>query len=363
MNNITESNSRKNFYLRILALIVLIGIITFSSIKLVSVAPQAFSSLASTAESLSEYKDKMGNNTPTNTGSTTLTMSNNKTLAQVNETVELSWNAPETPGSHTFSYACTEGLSLTILNVEGIKNIDCDKTYNIGKQNVLSISAESEKNRYSHFFYTIAFIGTNNTKPEASSISSITIVNDKIPDSTKNTSAVIVESTEQSSSTVVAMSNEAGTPNTTPEQSTNATKKPIAIKKPIYEKKITYSLPTSDPNGTTDLGVNFLNIGTIKRNSFYTSAIKRNEEGAIQFAVKNYGNKTSEDWTFTVKLPNGKKYTSNKQTPLKPNERAVLAMNFDVGPKSEHDFIVTINEKTDRNGQNDTFTQPITFIK
>ena len=76
--------------------------------------------------------------------------------------------------------------------------------------------------------------------------------------------------------------------------------------------------------------VSNLKIGTKSRTEAFvnTDHIIKNQEGAIEFVVHNIGNKTSESWTFTAKLPDGVNYTSPKQSPLKPNERATIIVSF-----------------------------------
>ncbi len=95
----------------------------------------------------------------------------------------------------------------------------------------------------------------------------------------------------------------------------------------------------------------------------FTGKIKTEEAGAIQFEVKNYGTKTSEKWTFDVKLPDGSTYTSKKQAPLKPNERAVLTIGFLSDDDTSHTFVVTLDEDTDRNARNDRFSKVVSFYR
>lgn len=358
MNDIIESKRPSAF--KIIAVLILIGVITFASIKLVKTAPEAFSSLASIAESISEYKNQLNDEVKEN-DENNLTVTSNKTLATAGETVELTWEKVDFNGSYTFSYTCTEGVALNILNIEGIKNIDCNKIYNIGNQSSLSISADSEKNRFSEMSYTIAFLGTNDTEPRAIGMASLTIVNEKI--SLVDASSEIKTDTGTTSSTsTIAASEPKNTVETKPVVKAPAPK-PAVVTKPVYKQEFIYAIPASDPNGKTDLGVKFLNSGIISRNTFIIDEIERNENGAIQFEVKNFGTKTSSDWTFSVKLPSGETYTSSKQSPLKPNERAVLAIGFDATDLSKHNFVVTVTEKTDRNIDNNKFTKTVSFVK
>ncbi len=360
MNDIIESKRPSAF--KIIVVLILIGIITFASIKLVKTAPEAFSSLASIAESLTEYKNQLANKVGEDKEDN-LIVTSNKTLAPIGETVELTWEKVDSNGSYTFSYTCTEGVALNILNVDGIKNIDCDKVYNVGNQSSLSINADSEKNRFSEVSYTIAFLGTNDTEPRAIGMASLTIVNEKISLVNASSEVEIKADTSTTSSTsTLAASEPKNTVETKPVVKA-PTPKPAVVTKPVYKQEFIYTVPASDPNGKTDLGVKFLNSGIISRNTFTIDEIEQNENGAIQFEVKNFGTKTSSDWTFSVKLPSGETYTSSKQSPLKPNERAVLAIGFDATDLSKHNFVVTVTEKTDRNIDNNKFTKNLNFVK
>ena len=138
--------------------------------------------------------------------------------------------------------------------------------------------------------------------------------------------------------------------------------KPVA-ETPTYQQEFIYAIPTSDPNGLTDLSTRFLSIGTIVGNTFFAGEVKQDEKGAIQFEVKNYGTKTSKEWTYSVTLPNGGTYQSDNQNPLKPNERALVTIGFPTIDKSTHKFVVSIKESSDRNSANNEFTETVKFVK
>lgn len=357
------SQKKKDSILKSLAIAGFIGIIiliAWLSIQLVSFIPGAFSSLASIAEGLSQYNQT----TEQNTSLTPITVTSNTTLVKAGDTVELSWANTLVPGSYTFSYKCTDGIAVDITNIDGIKSIACDTNYNIGNTNLLSLTIDSEKERYADMNYTISFLGTNDVDPRALGTSSVTVINSEIQSilvvnevKTEETSPVVEPVTE--TPTEVEPVNPTPTV-TTPEVVTPPTPKPAT---PTYEQEYVYTIPTSDPNGRTDISTKFLNTGNIIGKTFVAGAIKQNETGAIQFEVKNLGTKTSGDWTFAVTMPNGSTYNSAKQTPLKPNERAVLTIGFTTTNVANHTFVVTTDEPTDTTTLNDGFSQPVTFIK
>ncbi|MEY3783736.1 MAG: hypothetical protein RLZZ230_58 [Candidatus Parcubacteria bacterium] len=343
MNDVPKT--KKTALLKILAIFVFIGLITWTSIKLVAVAPQAFSSLASLAEGLNQYRNTLTNDS--NEATTTpasITVTSNKTLVPAGDNFELAWSIAENQGTYTFSYDCTEGVALDILNIDGIRSINCNTTYNVGNVSTLSLKADSEKNRFSEVNYQIAFLATNDTTPRATGSASITIVNDKLSD------LAMKPDTEPAPTEEIVV---------TETKTTSVTTKPA----PTYQQEYVYTIPVSDPNGKTDMAVSFINTGRIVVDTFFTGAIKQNESGAIQFAVKNQGTKTSSDWTFSVTQPNGETYTSAKQKPLKPNERAVLTVGFNTIDKSSHNFLVSVSENTDKNNLNNNFTKTVTFLK
>ncbi|MEZ4195168.1 MAG: hypothetical protein R3B53_02105 [Candidatus Paceibacterota bacterium] len=127
-----------------------------------------------------------------------------------------------------------------------------------------------------------------------------------------------------------------------------------------------YEIPVSNPNGTTDLVVSYLGTGQLYTNGMFnnTGVINYNQPGGVQFAVHNVGSKTSDTWTFEAKLPGNITYTSDKQTPLKPNERAVLTISF--GPTKEtstQNIIIKIDTKSDTNFATNYLNQPVLVLR
>jgi hypothetical protein len=345
------SQNKKESILKSLAIagfISIVMLIAWLSIQLVSFVPEAFSSLASLAESINKHEQATKGDNENNNN---LSIINATSQAESGKTNTISWETIDALGTYTFSYKCTDGVSIDINKESGIQSVTCDTNYDIGNTNFLLFIINSEKERSREVIYTIAFLGTNDTKPRTEATSSITITNNNIKDVSTTEEKVGANENKNISfedeSIVKKVNNE------TTETQTISTTNQI----------FTYVIPTSDPNGRTDLSTKFLGTGTIVGDTFFTGVIKQNESGAIQFEVINLGTKTSDDWTFKVKLPNKTTYTSAKQKPLKPNERALLTIGFSTTDDSSHVFSVTIDDATDNNAINDTFTKVVTFIK
>lgn len=98
-----------------------------------------------------------------------------------------------------------------------------------------------------------------------------------------------------------------------------------------YRTVVTYVAPVSDPKGYTDLLATFVAVGEMTSSERFVPAkyLSEDERSAMQFQVKNIGTKTSGEWHFVAKLPDGSTINSLPQSPLKPNETATLTIAFD----------------------------------
>jgi len=322
--------------LAVVGFISIIILVAWLSIQLVNILPSAFNSLASLREAIDQQSeiiaDKENDRTPE-----VLSVTSNVNIVNTENTLNLTWDTSKTKGTYNFSYKCEDGVSLSIADSStDLRVISCDTTYNIGNVDGLKLEVESEKSRFSTVDYQISFLAENDTRAGAVGNSSFTIVNSTIPD----ISLVDNEEIEET-------------------DSPTATIKPTT---PVYEQEFTYAIPTSNPNGKTDLATRYLFAGAIADNRFVPGAIEQNDSGAIQFEVKNFGTKTSEEWTYSMTLPNGGVFESDDQKPLKPNERAVITLGFPTNDENRFSFKVSIDDSTDKNSTNDTFTQRVNFV-
>lgn len=352
------SPSQKDSILKSLAvagLFAVLLLVAWLAIQLVHIFPGAFSSVASLAESVNQNQETVIN---PDQELGTLIITSNTALINSGETLAIEWSEVNAKGSFVFSYDCVDGVAFAEVGASGERSFNCGTNYNVGDINTLVLSVDSEKNRYADIQYTIDFLRTNDTRPRATGTDTVTIVNPAInnqftADIVTDTQSEEVETeTEVESPVTTTESNT--TPDTTPTYTTAT---------PTYTQEFTYAIPVSDPNGYTDLGATYISVGSIVNRSFVPGTVSRDDDGAIQFSVKNFGTKTSRTWTFTMELPNGDTYKSPTQAALKPNERAVLTIGFPAGTPATHTFELEIDESSDRNNRNDSFSQTVGFMQ
>lgn len=345
-NNVTENKNRVLKSLAIVGFIGLLLIIAWLGVKMISLAPNAISSLASLADSVYNYD-------PDTKEPVDLIVVANKTITNNDEPVTISWNTPRPTGTYTFSYACVDGVSLDLrTGSDGIQTIACDTNYNVGSVNSIDVSINSEKNRFTDVPYSIAFIPTAAEEPTGTKESSVTVVNPSISPIVTTDDETPTEPAEE----VVTTPEPAPSTPTTPVT-------PTTPGTPTYTQEYVYQIPVSNPNGYTDLAVRLLGVGTLNNRNEYTNSgsLTAGERGAIQIEVKNNGTKTSNTWEYAVNLPTGVEYTADDQTALRPNERVVLTIGFTVPSTltGTQNFNGSVDTRTDNNPNNDRFSSSV----
>ncbi|MBY0538571.1 hypothetical protein K2P47_04215 [Patescibacteria group bacterium] len=358
--NTNTDNQGKERVLKTLAIggfVGLIIIIAWLGIQLISFMPSAFTSLASLADSVYNYKP------------VELVVVSNTSVANAGESFTITWNKPKQVGSFTFSYKCTEGVAAEVRVSGGpIAPLECDTELNLGDVNSLDINLTSERNRFTEVPYTIAFLPAKSDSPAATQDNTITVVNAMISPvvaEVATTSVTEVTVKPEPAPVVVAQPEPSEptpapvTPTPAPKPTPKPTPKPVIISTPIY------GIPVSNPNGTTDIGVRLLGIGSVDNSNRFTAStvIDNDTKGAIQFEIKNFGTKTSESFTYTVKLPNGSEYESPTQTALKPNERMVATIGFEtVDMTGVKTFSVSVDIDSENNKTNNQFTAKVSIV-
>jgi len=349
MNNNVSEHQTKDRILKSLAVggfVGLIIVIAWLSIKMVAYLPNAFSSLASLADSVYNYKP------------TTIIAVSGESIVNVQEPFTVSWNVPTQKGTFAFSHSCVEGVAIDIRTSDGsIKNLTCATNYNVGSGDSIEVIAQSEKERFVDVLYIIDFIPTRSAVPTASSTGMITVVNASISPIATSTPE---SPTPEPEVPVVTPTPIPVVPSPTPEPTPIPVPKPTP--KPEYIQEYIYQIPVSNPNGTVDLSARFISTGNLSNTGQYSAvgAIDNDAIGAIQFEVKNIGTKTSNTWNFIAKLPNGDTFTSETQAALKPNERAVLTVGFTApnitGTKTIN---VAVTVRNDSKLTNNSFTTAV----
>lgn len=348
-NNV--SPEKKDSILKSLAIagfIAVLLIVAWLSIQLVQSFPAALNSLASLAEGVKGYQETVLDTDPE---LTPLTVTANTSLLNTNDTITINWSDVRAQGTYIFTYECVDGVAVTHNSEIGDRVIECDKNYNIGDVNTISLVMESEKNRYADVKYTISFLRTSEDTPRAQGKNVVTLVNTDI-------NSQYTQESEDSNEIEGELTTEfEPTTPTTPTSPSAPTEEP----EPTYTQEYVYAIPVSDPNGHIDLSTTFIDMGEIIENKFVVGPVSVKNAGAIQFSVRNIGTKTSNDWTYSVKLPNGETYVSEDQKALKPNERALITIGFPAGAKTPHTFVVEVDTTADKKNSNNEFSKRVTF--
>jgi hypothetical protein len=324
----------------IIGLLAVIALLAYLAVQIVAFAPQGFTSLASLAEGISQYKEAVlaGENKA-------LVITSNIGVIESNKPATITWEKDEQPGTYAFSYSCAEGVTVDIVATEGLKSIFCDTRYSLGDTDNVTLVIESTTAAQANIAYAISFMRANDIGPIRIGEQSIAINNEGLAVAPPNSEGEVLGESDQNEFV----------PDTVVKPDTPKPVTPV-VETPTY----TYALPVSNPNGFTDLATRFLNVGDIVNNKFVAGTIERDDSGAFQFEVINNGTKTSEPWGYTVTLPDGDTYTSPKQAALKPNERAVISLGFDTPDKSSFTFIVVLKTE-DRTSSNNSFKRAINF--
>lgn len=351
MTDVTQT-PRQSAIMKLFAVVGLLGILGITgylAVQAVQFAPAGFSSLASLASRV-----QLGASSPAQF----TTISEPRTIATGGQT-QISWNESNRPGSYLFSYVCADGVAVSAVQADGARGLSCDTEYNLGSVTSLTLEATSEKEAYADVFYTIGYVRSQTAETQALAQGSFLIVNETLlnePTPVPEVEPNLPSTPEPSVPPTTPAPSEPAPAPTTPEPSTPVT---TPTPTPAPEPTYIYTIPVSDPQGTPDIAVRFLNVGTIANNRFVIGSLEQNEAGAVQFEVRNLGTKTSAQWTYTIEAP-GLTVTSTAQAPLKPSERAVIAAEFPGTRNQSETITVRITTTPDKNQTNNQFTQRVT---
>lgn len=338
-----------NTRVRILAIagfVLIIILLVWVAVRLVALLPGAFASLASIASSI--YNER-----PT----TEIVVANNKSIVNDGESFTINWTNLNRAGTYTFTYDCTDGVALDMrFPANQVTAIPCGEVIKLGADvTTLEVMARSEMRRFVDIAYTIGFIPSGDSAVAYVTPSTFTIVNVRIPQSqsgtvTEPTGEIAGESTTEE-----------------PEEPTapDVPSTPIAPAQPTIIATEIFELPSSNPNGFVDLGVKYLGVGRMTNDNDFIpgGTINQDTRGAFQFEVRNFGTKTSDDWTFEATLTSGATYESDTQEGLLPNERSIITIGFDtVGETGAQSFGAEIDVNDDTNRQNDSFSWAVNII-
>lgn len=348
MNTNTETFSSKTKRTKAFIVIVffaIVALIAWLSVQIVAYTPNAFSSLASLAQGISQYKEAVFDNE-------TLPITSGLSTIEAGKSATITWKKDDRPGTYTFSYSCTDGVTVEIVSPEGMRAVSCDMRYSLGDTDSVSLVVSSKKTESVNLSYAISFMRDSDIGPIRIGEQTLAVTPAVVVAATDTKDGAVLGETDKKEPEFVK--DEIVTP-TTPKPTRPA---PVVI--PPREPELVYEIPVSNPNGFTDLATRYIGSGAIVGNKFVAGSIEREDDGAIQFEVKNIGTKTSGTWTYTISLPDGDTYTSPSQVALKPNERATITIGFATPNKASHTFSVVV-KIDDKNSGNDSFKKTISF--
>jgi hypothetical protein len=342
----TELREPRLKTLAIIGLLAAIAVIAWLAVQIVAYAPSTFTSLASLAEGISQYKDSVlaGENKA-------LVITSNISSLESNKPATITWTKDEQPGTYAFSYSCADGVTVDIVASAGLKSISCDTRYSLGDTDNVTLVIESTKVPETNLSYAISFMRANDIGPIRIGEQTMAVKNEGLAVAAPVEDGEVLGESDQNEFVADEI--------VKPEAPKPTTPAPVVVTNP--EPTLVYEIPVSNPNGFTDLATRFIGTGSIVNNKFVTGTIGREDSGAIQFEVKNIGTKTSDSWSYSVTLPDGDVYTSPRQVALKPNERAVISLGFDTPDKASYTFVVVVKVE-DKTAANNSFKKVVSFI-
>jgi hypothetical protein len=341
----TDTNSKKEAINRSLAVIgffAVIILLAWLAVQVVNFAPRAFSSLASLSQGINNYRETLGGDVDG-----PLIVQSNVASTTSGKPITLSWEKDNRLGRYAFSHGCREGMTVDLVDEDGLRALSCGVRYDLGDIDTITIVVDSPVEPVVQMPYIFSFMRTNDTEPIRAGESTVTVVN-------KDTTVAVADSSDngtvlgESDSTDIEETPVAPTP----------TPKPT-VTKPEY----TYTLPTSNPTGYSDLKATFVATGKISGRTFTAGSLKRDSDGAIKFEIQNIGTKTSARWNYTILLPDNETYISPLQAPLFPTERAIVSIGFPTDDDASHTFVVVVAEATDKYLNNNSFRQTSKLLK
>jgi hypothetical protein len=335
MENQTSAEKAKITAIKILAIIgflATIVLLVWATVQVTRVLPETFSSLASLAESLQEYK------TPEK-----LSLETDKDIVNSGESFRITWNDFEQDGTFLFNYECTDGVTVEIESADaGLIPMDCGDTLSFPETVTgLSVTISSRQRRFVDVPFIVAFESSEDTESDTlEATAEVTVVNATIPRDSEILTQL--EDSENDANVIAGTDDEA-------KDEIPATQVPYTghTEEDVATEQIqTASAYQSDPNGYTDLQIRELGVDTSVANRV-----------ALRFSVQNIGTKTSDHWDFRAVLPTGIVYDADRQAPLRPSERVDFTLAFTIfnGPDTAN-ISVTLHDDSDTNPNNNSFS-------
>lgn len=335
-----ENTSTKDWVVKILVIIGFIATIILllwaGTVAIKKLSP-TFANLASVAEFKDDYK-------PVDE----LSIAVDKTVVNSEESFQISWTDMQQTGEFKLNYECGEGVTLLVRGESGdLKRMQCTDTLTLpATVHGLFLSIDSKATRFTDVEFSIAFVSSQKEITHVAN-SRITVVNAEVVPGQE----IAGENTE------IDDQDEQDTPN---QPNDVVTQTPPPTQVPTYQTVY----PESNPYGYSDLKTTILGMGEVRSGTFvHLAKLDPEERNAVKFDVENIGTKTSGSWTFRVTLPDGTKFRSESQSPLKPQEHAEFVLQFNLDDVDEDDKYaeveVEVSVTIDANRNNNSADQTV----
>jgi hypothetical protein len=265
-------------------------------------------------------------------------------------------------GTYTFTHSCERKTTLSVRTDEASpRALSCNEELTLPRDaQGLFLTAVTETQRFSDVTFTVTFTPLNGKlKDIHAAEGTLTIINVTAPQTediarTNGTPKTTPTSTPKAPNIEPEVEK---IPTRTPIPTTPSPKPSIPSGTTQVASPLISLIPKSYENGFTDLRIAYQGVGIMKNGAFVPQGTwSKGDTVALRFEVKNIGTKVSSDWTYALTLP-GNSYMSEKQSPLMPNERAVLTAQFAFDDVKGKSTIVEgrVSTKGDTNTNNNQF--------
>lgn len=345
-----EEKSSGSKLLKVLVMIVILFALFFISIGIVRFVPKAINSLSSASVYLSSIFS-----------TNKLTLIPDKEKISSEDTINFSWkNTSNETGEYTWSFKCTEGVTVLYKSIDGsMQPVICETYFPIPEQlNSYNFLFTSNLNKSTKILTTLTLWDKETKSEKQSDSQNITIVpKGEAVSSTKEIDAnaennaskynPAITETESNSKTNGLINNSTQDNNTNNSQN-NAETKSI-IKTGASDLSISLIQVSAIQNGTQNL-VPLTNVGP-------------NDRVTIRFRVSNNGINATGQWRLRANLPTSviidKNYISPVEPSLNPGEFHDMTMIFDSYDPSINQILIYTENTNDTNLSNNKIIIPI----
>lgn len=347
-----EQTSSGSKLLKAFVLLIVLFVLFFISIGIVRLVPKAINSLSSASVYLSSIFS---------TEKLTLIPSKEKVSSE--DSIDFSWkNTSSETGDYTWSFKCTEGITVLYKSVDGsMQPVICETYFPIPEQaNFYPFVFISNLNKSAKVLTTLTLWDRETKSEKQSDSQNITIVPkgesitpEKVTTSDTNNNSIYNPETNpsknnQNNTTSTETTKNTGTYNNTSTNNQTPSTKPVVN------------------IGASDLSINLIQVTgtqTGTQNIIPLTNIGPNDRVTIKFRVSNNGVNATGQWKLRANLPtrilSDRNYISNIEPSLNPGEFHDMTMIFDSYDSSINQIIIYTENTNDTNLSNNRITIPI----